>query len=507
MKKIFLTLLLIFSLTSALFAERVLVVGDSITAQSNHPWGYAPAVRKALADANVTDVEFVSLGWSGQTVASWHNIVKCSYTDEKLHGDFAKILFKTEMDKGADTILIFLGMNDILCPYIVPNEEGYAKWKADYGVLIDLLRERLPSAKRFLLCPPTMLTENPYCVKNQIMDKMGEIMRETAREKNCEILDFRGEIKRFFMNARLQDNSFHFTPDCVHPHADGHLVMAWTILRGIGQDSAAAKVYERIPAWIRDFDAPGMSLFVLNSTEPGKMQIRGHLRGADKNALKVTCPDGWKLDEIANLPGDEFELRLSGSSPALTSILTVEAGEIKRAIKMNAPFYVSKFFDGKPFHGGNSYDPAATRSAIDDEILAGKDPLKAQINGQPVPWTIYYPQADVTGYDLPNAIDFASIENGQQFQTAYVVRKVRSPKAQTVKLNVNALSFSTMAYPTIYVNGKQVYENCVSPRHRTAKDSVQIDLKEGENVISARVGHFTWQWAVEFALEGEGLEY
>ena len=58
------------------------------------------------------------------------------------------------------------------------------------------------------------------------------------------------------------------------------------------------------------------------------------------------------------------------------------------------------------------------------------------------------------------------------------------------------------------VNGKKIYENCVSPRHRQARDSVEITLQPGENVISARVGHFTWQWAVEFAIEGgEGLEY
>ena len=508
MKKILLAVAVLCLMTASVFAERVIVIGDSITAQSNLDWGYAPAVRKGLADAGVTDVEFVSLGWSGQTVASWHDITERSYTDAKLHGDRAHILFKTELDLGADTVLIFLGMNDVLCPYIVPTEEGYAKWKADYCKLIDLLRKRVPTAKRFLLCPPTMLTENPYVVKNLIMDRMGEVMREIAKEKNCEILDLRGEIKRFFMNARLQDNSFHFTPDCVHPRHDGHLVMAWTILRGIGQEEAAAKVYAQIPQWLTDFNAPGMSLFVLNSTEPRKMQIRGHLRGAEKKELEVICPEGWKLDEICEMPGDEFEIRLSGDPKELTSILTVKAGEIQRTIKLNAPFYVSKFFDGKPFSGGAAYKPEATCSELDDAILAGQDPLQAKVDGKAVPWVVYYPQADVTGYDLPNAVDFASVENGQQFQTAYIVRKITSPKAQAVKLNVNALSFSTMAFPTIYVNGKKVYENCVSPRHRQAKDSVEIALQPGENVISARVGHFMWQWAVEFAIEGgEGLEY
>lgn len=507
MKKILFFLAVIFGFSASVEAERVLVVGDSITAQSNQNWGFTPIVRHALAETGVSDVQFVPLGWSGQTISGWIPVVANSYTQENLHGDRAEILFKQEFDLGADTILIFLGMNDALCPTVEATEAGYAQWKADYCTLIDALRKRVPSFKRLLLCPPTMLTENPYAFKNQMMDRMGQIMTEVAKEKNAEILDFRGEIKRFFLNARLQNNSFHFTPDCVHPQGDGHKVMAWTILKAIGQDAAAARVYETIPAWIRDFSAPGMSLFVFNSSETGRMQLRGHLRGAAKSSLEVVCPEGWKLDEIRDLPGDEFEICLSGHSAALTSELTVKAGEIVRTIKLNAPFFVSPCLDGKPFNGGDGYDPAATRTSLDDEILAGKDPLTAQLNGQPIPWTVYYPQADVTGFDVPCAIDFSSVQNGFKFQTAYVVRKVTSPKAQTVTLKINALSFSTMAFPTIYVNGKQVYENCVSPRHKTACDSVQIELKEGENVLSARVGHFMWQWAVEFALEGENLTY
>lgn len=508
MKKIFcLFFAVIFGSVLSAYAERVLVVGDSITAQSNQAWGYTPLIRKALSDAGVTNVEFVPLGWSGQTISGWIPVVKDSYTNENLHGDVAQILFKQEFDKGADTVLIFLGMNDALCPRIVPTEEGFAQWKTDYCTLIDSLRARVPSFKRLLLCPPTMLTENPYSFKNQMMDRMAEIMKEAAQEKNAEILDLRGELRRFFLNARLQNNAFHVTPDCVHPQADGHKVMAWTILKAIGQNQAADLVYAQLPEWLRDFNAPGISLFVLNSSEPGKMQFRGFIRGAEKSALEVVCPEGWKLDGITNLPGDEFEISLSGHNPALTSVLTIKAGEITRTIKMNAPFYVASGFDGVPFQGGDSYKPEETRTEIDAQILAGKNPLETIFEGKPVEWLVYYPQADVTGYDLPNAIDFASVHNGQPFQTAYMVRKVSSPKAQKVLLKINALSFSTMAYPTIYVNGVQVYEDCVSPRHKTSHDQVEIELKEGENVLSARVGHFMWQWAVEFALEGEGLEY
>ncbi|MCR5165561.1 MAG: hypothetical protein K6C40_16290, partial [Thermoguttaceae bacterium] len=118
MKKIFLLFTFLFLFTTLAAAERVLVVGDSITAQSNADWGYAPIVRKALADAGVTDVTFVSLGWSGQTVAGWIPVVERSKTDLNVHGDRGDILFKQEFDQGGDTLIVFLGMNDVLCPYV-----------------------------------------------------------------------------------------------------------------------------------------------------------------------------------------------------------------------------------------------------------------------------------------------------------------------------------------------------------------------------------------------------
>ena len=104
--------------------ERILVVGDSITGHSmNLPYGYAHEIRNALKDAG-SDMEFVPLGGSGQTIFSWRNIIKNSY-ENNFRLDIEGIMIKEEFDKGADAILVHLGMNDALQPSIKSDEEGF----------------------------------------------------------------------------------------------------------------------------------------------------------------------------------------------------------------------------------------------------------------------------------------------------------------------------------------------------------------------------------------------
>ena len=69
---------------SVIGAERILVVGDSITGHSmNLPYGFTHEVRAALKDAGVNDLEFIPLGGSGQTIISWQSIIENSYKNNQ----------------------------------------------------------------------------------------------------------------------------------------------------------------------------------------------------------------------------------------------------------------------------------------------------------------------------------------------------------------------------------------------------------------------------------------
>ena len=175
MKRILLILALL-CIPAAAFAERIVVVGDSITGHSmNLPCGYTHRVRLALQEAGVTDVEFIPLGGSGQTVSSWRNIVDYSY-EHRQRLDIPDIYVKDEFDKGADTILIFLGTNDAHCPSISNADNCYEVWKAEYQDLINRIKARCPY-KKLILGTSTMLTESPYSFKNLQLDKMESVVR------------------------------------------------------------------------------------------------------------------------------------------------------------------------------------------------------------------------------------------------------------------------------------------------------------------------------------------
>ena len=83
-----------------------------------------------------------------------------------------------------------------------------------------------------------------------------------------------------------------------------------------------------------------------------------------------------------------------------------------------------------------------------------------------------------------------------------------SPSNQKATLKLNSEGFSTTAIEKIYLNGKEIYFDCLSPRHIKAQDQVEVDLKEGLNILVSRIDHTYWQWAVSFSFENaEGLTF
>ncbi|MDO4575138.1 MAG: GDSL-type esterase/lipase family protein [Planctomycetia bacterium] len=477
------------------FAERILVVGDSITGHSmNLPCGYTHEVRKALDEAGVTDVEFVPLGGSGQTVQSWQNVVKASETQNN-RLDIPGIFVKEEMDKGADTVLILLGMNDVLRPLVTDGADRWEIWKAEYQKLIDLLRARI-SFQKLLLGAPTMLTESPFSYKNLEMDEMEQAIREVAKANHAGMVEIRSDFKRFHENARKANNTYRMIADYVHPGADGHACMTWSILNAIGQKKAAdAYLAKHCPEFMRDFSTPGMSLYVVSPAPVGTVVVKGFLRGESREKLTVTPPPGLKLDRIETFGDEGFTLTLSGSCDTLSEEIRVQAGNLVRTVKRNAPFCVAYGFAAAPFHDPHSFREASAQTPIDADVLAGKDPLETVVDGKKVDWLVYYPTADLTGGDDPNNVDFCAMNNASGFATAYTLRRIYSPKAQPARVDFCVHSFSTNEPMVLYLNGKKVYENFFV-RGGEKRASTDISLREGWNTFVVRASHTQWQWVL-----------
>ncbi len=377
--------------SSSFAAERVVVVGDSITGHSmNLPYGFTHEIRAALSESN-SDVEFVPLGGSGQTIFSWRNIIANSY-DNNQRLDIEGIFVKDEFDKGADTILIHLGMNDALQPSIKSNEEGFASWKKEYANLVADLRKRVPGVKRVVLTPPTMLTEEVHAFKNILMDRFADIIKEVAEETNCEFEDTRSEFKRFVTSVRLLDPNFRFTLDFVHPNQFGHQVMSWSFLKGLGLDAIAQKYYEtKISSEIRDFSSPGMSLAVCDKTQDAPFNIddvvfdvlvdtRAIPEAVGVENVHIKSCGNLKVNSIkkSDVPG-QFVVELSGSTADFPADLDVQIGSVERVLPLNAPYFVATGFvlaDGATFSTPENYPKDKALTEIDQAVLDGKDPLK-----------------------------------------------------------------------------------------------------------------------------------
>ncbi|MBQ9372393.1 MAG: hypothetical protein IJU03_09395 [Thermoguttaceae bacterium] len=515
--------------------ERILVVGDSITGHSmNLPYGYAHEIRNALKDAG-SDMEFVPLGGSGQTIFSWRNIIKNSY-ENNFRLDIEGIMIKEEFDKGADAILVHLGMNDALQPSIKSDEEGFKSWRAEYKALVADLRARVPSVKRIILTPPTLLTENPYAFKNLFMDRLAEIIADVAQEEDCEFYNARAEFAEHFVYARTRDPKFRITLDFVHPNQYGHQIMAWSFLKALKLGEIADKYYqEKVDPIVRDLDdKPAMALFVNDlKSEVSNLYWRDAIANAEDSICAVeiagrffNVPDGAVIkiegDDVVckNITGTkpgEFTASLTLPIHELSTEVVVKAGELAVPVRVNAPYYVLTGFpmDAYSYPELDKFPKDKATNKCDQLIAMTPEELgnitKEQYEefcAEAQSAYFYYPTTDKTGADNPNAVDLADLAPANAFDAAYVLRVVFSPKAQKATLVLNTEGFSTTTYQRVYLNGQEIYFDCLSPRSPKWKDTVEVELREGANIIGARVDHTHWQWGVSFSFEGaEGLTY
>ncbi len=56
----------------------------------------------------------------------------------------------------------------------------------------------------------------------------------TLNEKDVRVIDLNGPLSDYVMQQRTQNPNFCFSGDGIHPDDEGHLLMAWQFLKGMG---------------------------------------------------------------------------------------------------------------------------------------------------------------------------------------------------------------------------------------------------------------------------------
>jgi lysophospholipase L1-like esterase len=153
---------------------RVVFVGDSITGLSrNYAPGFAHQIEWALKGTYPGSTpDLVALGGSGQGIASWQDVQKRSRREE-FSLDVPKVGVKSALDRPVDVVVIMLGMNDVLAPFVANEPASLDRWTNGYRALIDAIRERVNPGVT-ALATITPCTEDPASPKNRMMDHLNQ---------------------------------------------------------------------------------------------------------------------------------------------------------------------------------------------------------------------------------------------------------------------------------------------------------------------------------------------
>ncbi len=86
---------------------------------------------------------------------AWRN----AHRREEVFLDVPKIGVKAALDRPADVLVIMLGMNDVLAPYVADEPASLDRWTDDYRALIHALQQRVkPGVTAWPPSPPAPRT-------------------------------------------------------------------------------------------------------------------------------------------------------------------------------------------------------------------------------------------------------------------------------------------------------------------------------------------------------------
>ena len=502
-------------------AVRLVLVGDSITGLSrNHSRGFAHQLDAAFAAARPgAPVAIAALGGSGQSVASWRSVERRSRTDATFL-DVKGIDVKTELDRPADVLIVMLGMNDVLAPYISDTPESLDAWQGNLAELVDALKTRL-APHVVGLASITPCTEDPASPKNRLIAQMNARVAALAAQIGARYLPASETAWSVQRDGRARKPDFHVTSDFVHPSEAGHIAIALAMLEGLGETAAAR--------WLKDNrlapllqkaadEGPGLSWRLesaMPTDAPGVFRFaiacswapRGDEDPERRPQLSIDLPDGWRVIQAPE-PGFSGAFLVEGAPDRLRNLVTLRArlGETVREAVMPipAPWRVAAPLP-MPFWREGAFDLDRARRPVDEAIAAQAGfavPIEDDRYGT-IDWRAHFASVDYTGLDDPDSIDFASLAHAATHDGGYAARRIHSDRARDAVLAIGKNSFAGESHLTVWLNGTPVYQD------KLKRVEVPVKLLAGWNTLVLKSAHVTWQWQVAAGLRpapGDALD-
>ncbi len=201
-------------------SDRIVFLGDSITAGGNAGKGYIQVIRNHLADKKKDlAIDCIGAGISGNKVP-----------------DLQKRVDKHVIDRKPTIVVIYIGINDVWHGERNPKN-GTAPAAFEAG-LKEVIGKCTKAGAQVILCTPTVIGELPGGGNSLDgkLDDYANISRKVAKDLNLNLCD----LRKAFVD-HLQDKnaakkaSGILTTDRVHLNEAGNRLVAQTILKSLGE--------------------------------------------------------------------------------------------------------------------------------------------------------------------------------------------------------------------------------------------------------------------------------
>jgi|SRR5579872_1368238 len=198
--------------------ERIVFLGDSITAGGVSPKGYVTLIKNTLNEKHKDlGIEIIGAGISGNKVP-----------------DLQKRLEKDVLMKKPTLVVIYIGINDVWHGESDPAR-GTSKEKFQAG-LTEIIGKIKDSGARVVLCTPTVIGEKKAGANklDSQLDEYAEISRKVAKETKSQLCDLRKAFADYLVKNNGDDKEKGIlTTDRVHLNDAGNKLVAETMLSTI----------------------------------------------------------------------------------------------------------------------------------------------------------------------------------------------------------------------------------------------------------------------------------
>lgn len=518
LRRLFFSVMLIGAITASWAetpaARRIVFVGDSITGLGrNRDAGFINEMEKALrATNNDTEWTLVALGGSGQSVGTWRGVEKNSRSREQIL-DVPNVKVQETLSQPADLLVVMLGMNDVIAPYIDGSEASLDRWVSDYESLVASLRERLHPGT-VALASITPCTEDSSSPQNQLIDRLNKRVRDLATKLNAIYLPTAETAREILSAGRKFRPDFHISYDFVHPNEAGHQAIAIGMLEGLKYSDAAQWLRaEHLPEHLRSTDTPSWEILGIRPEDSSgrfTFEMRAHFstKSDRQEELHIIPPEGWTANPITlRHSGDTFTLTGIPNRLRNKFLLTVGGNPQAPSISgdIPAPWIVSTGLI-QPFWTGETFDPAKARTPLDDAIEKNSDFIS--VSPPELRWAQVFPSFKYAGGESASNLDFFALTHPVNFEGGYAARWIYSKNQQEVKIKLSTQMFAGQLSVSLWLNGQQLYQGQLEKEAaKTHILNATLTPKWNTLVVKSNHRRFLWQFAVDVLSSDDMLRY